>query len=178
MYSLYSINLRRPTIADGAALHDLVGRCPPLDENSRYCNLLQVAHFADTSIVAEAQGDDRLCGFVTGYRIPDRQDTLFVWQVGVAPEARGLGLAWHMLTSLIDRVDGVEHLETTVTPDNQPSQRVFESVAQELRAPISRSTLFGRTEHFQDEHEDEVLYRIGPFGALDQQHPAHLTAAR
>lgn len=44
--------LRVPTLEDGPGIHALVAQCPPLDTNSRYCNLLQCHHFADTSIVA------------------------------------------------------------------------------------------------------------------------------
>jgi hypothetical protein len=45
--------LREPGAADGPALHALVEQCPPLDPNSRYCNLLQITHFAGTAVVAE-----------------------------------------------------------------------------------------------------------------------------
>lgn len=160
---MHKTTLRRPRAEDGPALHRLVKRCPPLDENSRYCNLLQVTHFADSSVVAERDG--QLLGFVTGYRVPDRDDVLFVWQVGVGPEGRGRGLAGRMLTALLDRLDGIEHLETTVTPDNAASRRVFERFARDRDAPLERSVLFHRDAHFEQAHDDEVLYRIGPLRA-------------
>ena len=157
------MQLRRPTPEDGAALHNLVERCPPLDTNSRYCNLLQVSHFRDTAIVAEQ--NDRLAGFVSGYRMPGREDVLFVWQVAVAPEGRGCGLAPKMLLALIDRLSDVRYLETTVTPDNGASAAVFEKVADRLGAPLEQSVLFETDRHFEGEHDDEVLYRIGPFSS-------------
>lgn len=168
------MRLRQPTLADGAALHDLVDRCPPLDHNSRYCNLLQVSHFRDTAIVAEHEGD--LCGFVSGYRIPEREDVLFVWQVGVSPEGRGQGLAPRMLLELIGRVNGVRYLETTVTPDNEASAAVFEKVANALDAPIERSVMFESETHFDGEHDEEVLFRIGPFNTAAAALPAQRRA--
>ena len=156
-----SLQLRRPTPEDGPALHNLVERCPPLDTNSRYCNLLQVSHFRDTAIVAEQE--QQLAGFVSGYRIPGREEVLFVWQVGVAPEGRGRGLAPQMLLSLLDRLDGVRYLETTVTPDNAASAAVFEKVAAQLGTRLERAVLFHSDKHFGKEHDDEVLFRIGPF---------------
>jgi hypothetical protein len=48
------LRLRRPEAEDGAALFRLVRRCPPLDEHSRYRNLLQVTHFRRAAIVAES----------------------------------------------------------------------------------------------------------------------------
>jgi len=159
------MRLRRPTPADGAALHKLVERCPPLDPNSRYCNLLQVSHFRDTAIVAE-QGD-RLTGFVSGYRIPGREDVLFVWQLGVAPEGRGCGLAPTMLLALLNRVEGVRYLETTVTPDNGASSAVFERVANRLGVRLQRSVMFESETHFEGAHDEEVLFRIGPITPAD-----------
>jgi L-2,4-diaminobutyric acid acetyltransferase len=162
-----SVSLRAPVASDGPALHELISRCSPLDQNSRYCNLLQVTHFAETSIVAEQAG--RLIGFVTGYRLPGREHVLFVWQVGVSNEGRGQGLAGRMLESLLQRVeDEVTHLETTVTPDNSASDALFRKLANRMQAGLETSVLFERDAHFAGNHEREVLYRIGPFGS--EQH--------
>ena len=157
------MTFRGPTLADGPALHRLVKRCPPLDENSRYCNLLQVSHFADTAIVAEIAGE--LVGFITGYRIPGREDVLFVWQVAVGPEARGAGVGQRMLLELVRRVDGVRLMETTVTPDNEASSAMFQRFAEKLSAPLARSPFLSSAEHFEGEHDDEILFRIGPLDA-------------
>ncbi len=154
------ISLRRPVADDGAALHALVKRCPPLDLNSMYCNLLQVTHFAETSIVAER--DDELVGFVTGYMPPEKQDVLFVWQVAVAEQARGMGLGDRMLHGLVDRLPQVRALETTVTPDNVPSEKMFRRFASDRSAEVTRTVLFSRHEHFDGQHDDELLYRIEP----------------
>jgi len=140
-----------------------VARCQPLDRNSVYCNLLQCSDFADTGIAAEdAQG--RLVGFISGYRPPRRPDTLFVWQVAVAPEARGQGLALRMLLALVSRVaaEGVRYLETSIAPANQASQALFRRAFERLGIEHGTAILFGRERHFAGEHEDEVLYRAGP----------------
>lgn len=158
---MISCTFRNPTASDGPTLHHLIARCPPLDQNSRYCNLLQASHFGDTAIVAEADG--HLVGFVTGYRIPGRARTLFVWQVGVAPEARGQGLALRLLEALLGRLGDVDTLETTVTPDNRASMATFERLAERLDAPIARTVLFSKQRHFDGAHDDEVLLSIGPF---------------
>ena len=106
--SLTPVTLRKPNSTDGFALNNLVERCKPLDTNSVYCNLLQCHDFADTAIAAETADGD-MVGFISGYRPPARQDTLFVWQVAVDSRMRGQGLALKMLLALIERVraDGV-----------------------------------------------------------------------
>jgi len=157
------IELLRPTAADGAAVHALVAQCPPLDTNSMYCNLLQCSHFAGTSVAARMNG--QLVGFVSGYLVPERTDTLFVWQVAVSESARGHGLATRMLSHLLDRLEcqGVNWLETSITASNRGSWGLFEGLAAKRGTDISKSELFDRKDHFNDEHDTEHLVRIGPF---------------
>ncbi|QIL90121.1 diaminobutyrate acetyltransferase [Microbulbifer sp. SH-1] len=157
--------LRRPVSEDGAAVHRLIGNCPPLDTNSLYCNLLQASHFSATSVAAELDG--RLVGFISGYLIPERPDTLFIWQVAVAEQGRGMGLAGRMLREILDRpaCTQVRHLETTITPDNDASWALFRSLARKLDANCCDSVLFDRERHFNGQHDSEMLLRIGPFAA-------------
>jgi L-2,4-diaminobutyric acid acetyltransferase len=155
--------LRRPDLADGPALHDLIARCPPLDMNSRYCNLLQVTHFAGTSILAEDE-KGLLVGAVTGYVPPAAPDTLFVWQVAVVAAARGRRLAPRMLEALLERpaCRSVRWLETSITPGNGASWATFAAFARMRSAEIHQRPWFLRDPHFAGEHDDEALLRIGP----------------
>jgi L-2,4-diaminobutyric acid acetyltransferase len=156
------IRFRTPVATDGGRVHELVSRCPPLDVNSTYCNLLQCTHFATTSVVAESDGN--LVGFVSGYLLPDEPTTIFVWQVAVAPERRSQGLALAMLNNLLERdiCRGVTALETSITRANQPSWRSFRALARALGADIATEPWLSRVEHFSSRHESEYLVRIGP----------------
>ncbi len=157
--------LRRPLSEDGADVHQLIGSCPPLDTNSLYCNLLQASHFSGTSVAAELDGE--LVGFISGYIIPERPDTLFIWQVAVAEQGRGLGLAGRMLREILARpaCTAVRHLETTITPDNDASWALFRSLARKLDADCADSVMFDRERHFKGQHDSEMLLRIGSFDA-------------
>lgn len=159
------ITLRSPERRDGAALHRLVAQCPPLEQNSIYCNLLQSTHFADTCVAAEQSGS--LVGFISAYLVPGRPDTLFVWQVAVGARARGRGLATRMLNHLLERpaCRAVTHLETTVTASNDASWALFEGFARNHGASLRRTTLFARDTDFEGAHESEILARIGPLAA-------------
>ncbi|RLT93006.1 MAG: diaminobutyrate--2-oxoglutarate transaminase [Ketobacter sp.] len=157
------LRFRAPDSRDGADVHRLISQCPPLDTNSQYCNLLQCTHFADTS-VAVHHGSE-MVGFISGYRIPERPDTLFIWQVAVSAAARGQGLAGRMVQHILARpaCAGVRYLETTVTPDNDASWGLFEGVARRLETELRRAVLFDRDQHFRGDHDSEMLARIGPF---------------
>ena len=154
---------REPCNSDGAAIYRLIRACPPLDLNSPYAYLLLCAHHAPTCLVAESR--DGIAGFISAYRLPEDPDTAFVWQVAVAPAVRGKGLALQMLRQLLARpaLAGCRWLETTVTPSNKSSRRVFDRLATQLGAP-SREGEFFTHEDFPDQHhEPEMLIRIGPY---------------
>jgi diaminobutyrate acetyltransferase len=155
-----ALDLRSPALEDGAALWRIAAESKVLDLNSSYAYVLWCRDFARSSVVATVDGEP--VGFVTGFIRPDRPDTLMVWQVAVDSRFRGRGLAKRMLDHLVDRLagDSVAWLETTVTPDNQASARLFASFAEARDADLVREPAFA-AELFPDEHESEVLVRIG-----------------
>jgi L-2,4-diaminobutyric acid acetyltransferase len=157
------ILIRTPAASDGAAVNELIERCKPLDENSVYCNLLQCSHFNDTCVLAEAEGE--VVGFVSGYLLPKRDDRLFVWQVAVDERARGRSLAQTMVLDLLRRpaCRHVTGLQTTITPNNKPSQALFSSLAETLEADVDKRILFHEERHFGGDQPSEVLWEIGPF---------------
>ena len=176
MYFPDGINLRRPESSDGAGVSHLIARCPPLDTNSVYCNLLQCTHFASTSVAA-LQGDE-LVGFTSGYLPPEQPDTLFIWQVAVDEAARGQGLAARMLTEILARphCQNVRWLETSITAANSASLNLFEGFAARQGVQASRDILFDQQQHFKGDHDTEYLLRIGPLNRPAPQTTPGLSA--
>lgn len=153
---------RAPQASDGVAIHELIANCPPLDRNSLYCNLLQATHFANTSAVVERDG--KIAGWVSGYVRPDRPDALFIWQIAVAPEARGLGLGGRMIREILgrDACRNVSAIHTTVTASNTPSRSLFRQLARDLNAELIESNGFDRDKHLGGSHPTEFLLEIAP----------------
>lgn len=162
MSALQDVLLRPPTLDDGMDVFALIEACPPLDTNSSYCNLLQCSHFSSTSVAAEANGE--IVGFISGYLQPDQPEVLFIWQVAVASQARGIGLASRMLEDILSRptCSEVRYLETTITEDNKASWALFERLAAALSTAIESSAWLDQQQHFKDQHPSELLVRIGP----------------
>lgn len=160
-----------PSVVDGAALWRIARDSGKLDLNSSYAYLLWCRDFAATSRIARVDGE--VAGFVTGYLRPDAPDTLVVWQVAVDQRFRGRGLAGTLLDALVADVaaKGARYLETTVTPDNEASVALFAGLARRLGTAHERTDLFVSA-HFPDDHETEVLHRIGPFGEQTPRKPA------
>lgn len=166
--------MRKPCAEDGQPVTALIAACPPLDQNSAYCNLLQCTDFADSCIVAELDG--KLVGWVSGYRPPASRQDFFVWQVAVAPAARGRQLASRMINDLLQRPEntGVTHLITTVTQDNHASWALFEGLARTWQVPLQKTKRFEKDAHFKGAHATEWQARIGPFATGDHSYRKEL----
>lgn len=149
-----------------------------LDLNSSYSYLLWCRDFAATSVVARdtrtgatsghetgSAADGAPIAFVTGYIRPERPEALVVWQVAVDSAHRGKGLAGTLLDALTRRVteeQGITSVETTVTPDNIASDRMFHAYSERHGATLEREVLFDGDLFPDGGHQPEVLYRIGP----------------
>ncbi|MDO6514122.1 MULTISPECIES: diaminobutyrate acetyltransferase [unclassified Neptuniibacter] len=161
-----NITYRKPQIADGQDVHQLIKRCPPLDQNSLYCNLIQCRDFSNTSIIAETSSN-KIVGFISGYIPQNRPETLFIWQVALDKEFRGKGIAQKMLAQLFSRDPGIRYLETTISPSNSASKQLFERFFNDHLMDVDSKTLFKSGVHLDKDHEDEVLYLAGPAKSFD-----------
>ena len=132
-----------------------------LDVNSSYSYLMWSKYFNETSIVAECE--DEVIGFVSGFRQPTSLDTLFVWQVAIDLDFRGLGLATKLIEQLLKQLgDDVSYLEATVTPSNIPSSKLFKGIAEKNNTDCSIFECFSEDQFPDPSHEAELTYRVGP----------------
>jgi L-2,4-diaminobutyric acid acetyltransferase len=158
------LTLDSPRPTDGADLWRIARDSEALDLNSSYSYLLWCRDYAGTSIVArDASGVP--VAFITGYTRPEAPRTLLVWQVAVDSGQRGRGLAAAMLDALARRTArerAVNVIETTVTPDNTASNRLFASFAARHGAAMKSEVLFDAGAFPEHGHQPEVLHRIGP----------------
>ena len=154
------IQFSTPVCEDSPALYALIKRSPPLDLNSRYAYMLVATHFAKTSVVAKVDGE--VVGLVSAYVLPEKPDTLFVWQVAVDASMRGAGLAQRLVLHALKSMPSARFIETTITPSNVASQKLFERLAASLETSIESKPFLPHALFGEDAHEDEDLYVIGP----------------
>lgn len=155
------IVIRKPRANDGYDIHQLIAHSPPLDLNSVYSYYLMSDHFSDSCVVAESHG--KLVGFLSAYRVPQRPQTLFVWQVAVDRVLRGKRIAWRMLRSLLQRFDAgeMQFVEATVSPSNAPSRGLFERLAAEQGTALEEEVFLNASAFgSDDDHQSEILLRI------------------
>ncbi|UCD10625.1 MAG: diaminobutyrate acetyltransferase [Nitrospinaceae bacterium] len=143
-------------------MYRLAASAGTLDVNSSYHYLLLCHKFSSTCVVGACGGD--LISFLTAFRDPGQLNNLFIWQIAVHAGFRGRGVARGMLEHLLGRdfTPGIEFIETTITPSNQASQKVFRTFAAEHRWELQEKVLFSEDQFPGGNHEPEVLFRIGP----------------
>ncbi|MFA5700222.1 MAG: diaminobutyrate acetyltransferase [Desulfuromonas sp.] len=160
-----NIIIRKPQIEDAFGIWSLVKNSPPLDLNSKYSYMLFCTHFRDMSVVAiDPAQDNKVVGFVSGYRPPPQPDTLFVWQVAVDGSMRGTGLAPKIIQDILEREENrdLAYIQATVSPSNKASEGLFRKLAKIYTAACETSVFFNSEDFGTGDHEEEVLFHIGP----------------
>jgi L-2,4-diaminobutyric acid acetyltransferase len=155
------IYIRKPKKEFAKKIYKLVEDTKILDLNSEYLYLLQTTHFKESCSIALCE--ENIVGFVSGYRLPNKPDTLFVWQVAIDENFRGMGLAAKLIANTLKRKinSDIKYIHTTVSPSNKSSIKMFTKLANYLKTEI-KSKQFFEKEDFVDQHEEENLYEIGP----------------
>lgn len=121
--------LRAPTQQDGAAVAALA-QCDKQElVGTLLGDLAGCDDFAETSVVAELDGE--VAGAVLAYILPYDPQTLFVWQVNVAQDEAGKGLASLMLGQLLRReaCAGVTRVQTAIPASDETSWTLFRRFA-------------------------------------------------
>ncbi|MFA7632587.1 MAG: diaminobutyrate acetyltransferase [Thiohalomonadaceae bacterium] len=141
-----SLIYRKPQLDDGQRIHKMVLAAGTLDINSAYLYYLLADHFRDTVVLAES-ADGTLLGFVTAYRPPNDPHHLFIWQIAVAPAARGQGIGSGLLKALLQRpfMTDIQRIDCTITSNNTASLSLFRHLAALLKRPYSPAIPLSRT---------------------------------
>ncbi|MFC4768905.1 diaminobutyrate acetyltransferase [Effusibacillus consociatus] len=161
--AVHRVRMREPRKEDGGQIWELVRETGVLDLNSPYAYLMLCKFFSSTCVVAEER--NQIVGFVSAFRPPTSDDTIFVWQIGVSESHRGSGLGMALLKELISRdaCAGIRYLEATVSPSNLPSQSLFRSLSREFATDCEVVECFPAHLFPGRNHQAEMTFRVGPF---------------
>ncbi len=156
------VTYRQPQLNDATRIYELVRNVDALDLNSWYHYAIFARDFADTSLVADVDG--QFAGFVTGYIRPTQPDTLFLWQTATTLSHGVSNLGLNLIHELVQTVKvqrGVRYVEATVDPTNKAIAMLFRLLARQLRAEKKDDVLL-EAANFDELEHDESLVRIGP----------------
>jgi diaminobutyrate acetyltransferase len=158
------VRLRPCRESDAAGLHALAEGLPPLTVHTLYTYWSICRYAADTCLVAERDG--AMVGMVTGFVCAARPITLFIWQLGVARDWRGSGLADRLLDRIVEagRKAGAERLEVTIEQGNRASRKAFERLAGRMGSRLVDMGVAGVPERITSAENPEILCRISITG--------------
>ncbi|MET4050530.1 MULTISPECIES: diaminobutyrate acetyltransferase [unclassified Rhodococcus (in: high G+C Gram-positive bacteria)] len=157
--------LRNVTPNDASAIFR-IARTVELDMNSHYIYTLWCRDYSEyTAIALDDNGG--VLGFIMCYPRPSDPDHLFIWQAGIIPEARGLGLAVALLHHVFS--GKFSYVECTITPNNSASLRFLQKFADQVGAPLKISLFLSEEDLGGSGHEREDLVSIGAIPAMASQ---------
>ncbi|TDF97285.1 diaminobutyrate acetyltransferase [Paenibacillus piri] len=165
-----AIRFRRPEKKDGTPIWKLIQQTEALDVNSAYCYILLSDYLRDTCVIAEEE--EKIVGFISAFRAPSRNDTLFVWQIAVAPSKQRRGIARRMLKELLARecCSDVVYIEATVSPSNLASRGLLLRLAKDYRMECHLSAGYADALFpVEARHEEELLFRLGPLPVMGER---------
>lgn len=163
MKAISGIQYAMPNADDGVNVWGLISEAGKLDLNSSYCYMMLCDYFKETCVIAK--DEDEVVGFLSALCTPRDEKTLFVWQIAVSGKHRRKGIGRKMLDTLLNREScrDIRYIETTISPDNLASRRMFAGLAAERLAPCTISSGYKKEMFPEDsQHEPEQLFRIGP----------------
>jgi len=159
---------RTPVPDDGSEIHALLTRCQGLDINSPQSYLLLCEHFSSTCMVAEQ--DNRVVAFISSYALPERHDTLFIWQLAVDEHLRGQGVAKRLFRQLLSmrNLKRIRYVEAMLDPGNKVAQTLFASLARKCHCDLDRLTVFPASMFNDAGHGEQHMVRVGPIGSVSK----------
>jgi L-2,4-diaminobutyric acid acetyltransferase len=159
--------------SDADILQTFVSKCPPLDPHTLFTYWV-LARYQPTYGFAAQDLNGEVIGLLTAIASSNNDETVYVWQIGVAPAVRGNGLAQDLLHEL--NMAALQNrrrlLEVSIDSHNQESYRLFHAFARAQSAALEVVDVL----ELHDEHysltDSEFLYQIRLSGtAAPRQQP-------
>jgi L-2,4-diaminobutyric acid acetyltransferase len=120
------INVRTVCQDDFLDIYNFVSICKPLENYAEHFYKIMFRYFGNSCLVAEY--NNKIVGFLLGFRSQVDNTTFFIWQIGVYSYYRGKEIGKVLVEELekVAKKLGCKRIEVTVDPTNLASQKLFE----------------------------------------------------
>jgi L-2,4-diaminobutyric acid acetyltransferase len=119
--------IKRTKENDFINVYDFVSTCKPLENYPEHFYKIMLRYFSNSCFIAEF--NDKIVGFIMGFRSQVDKTKFFIWQIGVFSYHRGKEIGKKLL-DIIEKTAkelGCKIVELTVDPENIPSKIFFEN---------------------------------------------------
>lgn len=151
------INIRQAKYQDFTAIQEILANSNSLDKHTPYTYWSALYNCPDLFYIAEQ--DSTICGFVFGIADSDGFHNYFIWQIGVLPKFRSLGVASKLLEKFVNSSKslGAGCISFTITEDNIASHNLFTKFAKRNNLTMNK---IGETTTMSDAMKNEIIYRF------------------
>jgi L-2,4-diaminobutyric acid acetyltransferase len=120
------VKIRKTEEDDFLNVYKFVSKCKPLENYYEHFYKIMLRYFGNSCFIAEF--NDEIIGFIMGFRSQIDDKKFFIWQIGVFSYHRGKEIGEMLLKEIeiAAKKLGCERIESTVDPENIPSQKLFE----------------------------------------------------
>ena len=128
------VKISNPGKREFSKIYELTGKIDGLVQHEEHVFKIMIDHFGDSFFIAEEidedSGEEKLMGYMMGFVSQKMHGLLFVWQIGVSPDAQGKGIGKALLQRTIEyaRFSNCKGVIATVETDNIASQKLFEKL--------------------------------------------------
>lgn len=130
---------------------------PYLGLNGNYTYWMLATLYPEYCFVAETK-EKEVIGFVTALPVL-KKESVFVWQLGVAAEARGQGIGFQLIERVRDYAitQELKGMITSISPKNQASLGTFQKIANKYHMIMEHVSVYKDNEGFLED-----VYHIKP----------------
>ena len=154
------IIIRNIKICDLKNIRELIKKCFPLDFHTLYTYWVLAYHFQEFCFVAEKKNE--LIGYISGLVSNRKDNTAFIWQIGVTPEYRGTGLSQKLLYHFFDSVqkNHIKYVQVSIDPKNIASLKCFRKFVQATNRTMRKIDELHLKDVFEEFETYEDIYEI------------------
>jgi L-2,4-diaminobutyric acid acetyltransferase len=161
MTTVNLVEYRKATFDDAKKIHEIVKKTPGIDDNSLYYYSLWLKEFDQSNVVAVH--NKRIVAFLTAFRKPKDNSTLFLWQLAAVPRHGipdlGVNLSYYLIDDEIKK--NLSSIEATIDLNNKSILYVMKKLEKRyngnmhMEEYLSEEYLSGN-----ENHHTETLLKI------------------
>jgi len=147
------------TINDIPEIRKCVSKCNPLDMHTPYTYWVIANFFSECSFTISC--DNKIIGFITS--IKSFNNVFFIWQMGVLPDFRKMGLAQILINTVVEVIkkQNVYSLYASIDINNMESMHSFGKYAKNKNYALLKSGELHLTDLLiKDFIENENIYQL------------------
>ncbi|MFQ5443154.1 MAG: GNAT family N-acetyltransferase [Nitrospinales bacterium] len=137
-----------------------VKSCEPLGIHTAFTYWVLAKYFNNTCFILEK--NSQIIGWIAGVTSSSHESTLYIWQIGVAPEHRGKKYSENLIDAIVfvARNNGCKSIHFSISPQNIPCLKAFERYARLNKISMKGLDKVEIVDSSNNVEDVEILYQF------------------